>query len=659
MIMAPTTQFRGSGSETTENTPTANAAALLELQMGYRPGDIVKFPTSSDILLGKTALTLNHPGNKKFREFIAQHHEEFEATLTKNKQKLGEKFVATLKMGGSRFLREVAGGWWEVVDDEKARIKLTEGFRTRRKKDPKAAMLMMGENKILSNCAPKCKRIQKYVQIGRIDALDVLQSSVDFFQGVVHKERAEFGPPTAGVPPELLTLLFVKIAGDDTKDFFVKSFPTKQDKMRALLNLAQQGSGDEDNDDAGMSVVAKTNKDEDSSSEEEEEEDGEDEEKEMDRYSDVSLKNILTSGRKRGFVNYNEEGMEVRQKEQKKSSPISRPSVARNPSSTTWNAFVLGKMPLTFRPFVTDCGVDVDTFLETPSSQMTEQYVAWSAQQEDLPTLTNAVAAATLSTWKPMLKEAIENPIDYRSKEMSAEFSSPPVDDPVFNRMQKKFRPFVKALGMDVVTFLATPIQEMTEPFIAWHAKNRLSGKPKGKLQAGSTLSLYKSAATKVLKNIPSNKKRKAAPAPASRRPGAAAWPVETQQAKKKRKATPVKNKRTPADGPRRPADSSPVETEPVIRHALLEQEQSPKEEPPLTDEESFGEERQQKKHVTLKEFQDLQRKYHALNAKYKGLQNEFQLLQETNQALQKSISENETNLQGDDHSYQGELVEV
>ena len=82
--------------------------------------------TDNDVICGRGGKVNNHPGNKRFREFISQHKLDYLNASKIDKPALADKILEKVKPG--RFLVQISGGYVEC-DDCRAREKASQALR--------------------------------------------------------------------------------------------------------------------------------------------------------------------------------------------------------------------------------------------------------------------------------------------------------------------------------------------------------------------------------------------------------------------------------------------------------------------------------------------------------------------------------------------------
>jgi hypothetical protein len=129
-------QTRALASNDAEKTaPTKSTPVLLP------PGDHgIRTFTEKDCLSGRGGATNVHRGNKKFRDLVDKHRQEYLASRIKDKQRITRDIVETIRRDGGRFLKRERDGFWYEIGDVAAREKAAQALRQ------KAAMMRMQNN---------------------------------------------------------------------------------------------------------------------------------------------------------------------------------------------------------------------------------------------------------------------------------------------------------------------------------------------------------------------------------------------------------------------------------------------------------------------------------------------------------------------------------
>lgn len=105
-------------------------------------GDDEDAPSSSvqdgiwqtDVLLGRGRLVQYHPGNIRFRELLEEHRAEYESLLRNQRRQACIDLTNELVGNGTRFLKHGENGEWTVCCFEDAVGKVSQFYRTRRRR---------------------------------------------------------------------------------------------------------------------------------------------------------------------------------------------------------------------------------------------------------------------------------------------------------------------------------------------------------------------------------------------------------------------------------------------------------------------------------------------------------------------------------------------
>ena len=97
--------------------------------------------TKMDVVFGKGRGLQDLPGNKRFRQMVDVHIEQYSREGQFGKTLLIQKIIYMIRQSGTRFLRQLPNGnWAEVQNDVTIHNKVSNAFRARRKvywKQPK------------------------------------------------------------------------------------------------------------------------------------------------------------------------------------------------------------------------------------------------------------------------------------------------------------------------------------------------------------------------------------------------------------------------------------------------------------------------------------------------------------------------------------------
>jgi hypothetical protein len=108
---------------------------------GHNKDEGITEPRPLDVLMCRGGYEAQiHPGNLRFRNFIAESEEGYEKSLIHGKTAIAKEIVRLIKESGGRFLQRDGHGWM-LVDDKKARTKVSSAFRDSRRKSRSAMLL--------------------------------------------------------------------------------------------------------------------------------------------------------------------------------------------------------------------------------------------------------------------------------------------------------------------------------------------------------------------------------------------------------------------------------------------------------------------------------------------------------------------------------------
>jgi hypothetical protein len=97
------------------------------------PAVMVLVPKSTDILFGRGRSIREHPGNLRFVLLVESYMDRYEGLELRNEKTVfTQEAVFKIKSMGGRFLKQEAGVFWQEVDDELARDKVSYTLRSRR-----------------------------------------------------------------------------------------------------------------------------------------------------------------------------------------------------------------------------------------------------------------------------------------------------------------------------------------------------------------------------------------------------------------------------------------------------------------------------------------------------------------------------------------------
>mmetsp|Transcript_2504 Transcript_2504/g.3687 ORF Transcript_2504/g.3687 Transcript_2504/m.3687 type:complete len:158 (-) Transcript_2504:220-693(-) len=104
---------------------------------------LVAYITANDVLCGRGAASIQHPGNKYFRSLVKDRQEEYATLRRQDKSSLVREILQSIDNRNGRFLRQLGTGEWVEVHDaisyEKTCQALREYQKTRKKSSSKKA----------------------------------------------------------------------------------------------------------------------------------------------------------------------------------------------------------------------------------------------------------------------------------------------------------------------------------------------------------------------------------------------------------------------------------------------------------------------------------------------------------------------------------------
>lgn len=115
-----------------------------ERSMTPTRGEIVSFG-DDDVLCGRGAPNIHHPGNRYFRSLVKARQEEYGQLRRPEKTAVVASILNAIERRGGRFLRQLSSGEWEEVHNAIAYEKVCQALREYQK----------SRNKQLKSCRPK------------------------------------------------------------------------------------------------------------------------------------------------------------------------------------------------------------------------------------------------------------------------------------------------------------------------------------------------------------------------------------------------------------------------------------------------------------------------------------------------------------------------
>lgn len=122
----------------TSTTASEDSTLATPIEGDKATDNIVTSPTSEDVLCGRGGATNAHTGNKRYRELVQQHQEQYLCAKKRDKSIIAKKIVESVRSVGGRFLKKVheeRNEWVEVADKkaaEKTSQALREGLEVRK-----------------------------------------------------------------------------------------------------------------------------------------------------------------------------------------------------------------------------------------------------------------------------------------------------------------------------------------------------------------------------------------------------------------------------------------------------------------------------------------------------------------------------------------------
>jgi len=94
------------------------------------PSDVITEVMESDVLCGRGGETNHHPGNVKYRLLVKQFQPLYIISKRRDKPRIAEKIVHTIRHRGGRFLKKDSNSLtWKDVGNTKAREKTSQALR--------------------------------------------------------------------------------------------------------------------------------------------------------------------------------------------------------------------------------------------------------------------------------------------------------------------------------------------------------------------------------------------------------------------------------------------------------------------------------------------------------------------------------------------------
>ncbi|KAL3933413.1 MAG: hypothetical protein SGBAC_010411 [Bacillariaceae sp.] len=152
--------------------------------------------SAADVLCGRDKISHAHIGNKRFRQIIETHREEYQTAPSRDsKTTITCRIVAMIRESGGRFLKQNAKtNQWEDVGDGYAREKVSHALRSA--KDPNRPRIK------------KPRKVTKHVPTPDEDAqfANVLCDQKKIFEQLLSKQNQDSNEAPAGFPDNFFEL---------------------------------------------------------------------------------------------------------------------------------------------------------------------------------------------------------------------------------------------------------------------------------------------------------------------------------------------------------------------------------------------------------------------------------------------------------------------
>lgn len=114
--------------------PSAVELPQAQSQAQRTKASSVISPSDSDVLSGRGRFLQNHPGNQRFRKFVEDHFHEYDALARYDRMAFTTNLTNILLEDKIRFLEQTIRGDWVTLNLQEVRKKVSQQFRTLRKK---------------------------------------------------------------------------------------------------------------------------------------------------------------------------------------------------------------------------------------------------------------------------------------------------------------------------------------------------------------------------------------------------------------------------------------------------------------------------------------------------------------------------------------------
>jgi len=130
------------GRESTENILSDDYDEKYPVDADMLPASVVPVdkPTPNDILFGRGGLTNHHPGNRRFRDIVVLHKDDYMKAIKIVKPRVARKIVKAIRTGNppGRFLKKSSkDNKWYDVGDRNAAEKASQALREKSQNEKK------------------------------------------------------------------------------------------------------------------------------------------------------------------------------------------------------------------------------------------------------------------------------------------------------------------------------------------------------------------------------------------------------------------------------------------------------------------------------------------------------------------------------------------
>ena len=116
-----------------EDAKSSEAGLTFSERAKTRVGSVIT-PTENDVLSGRGRYFQDYPGNVRFRNFMEEHSDEYDKLDRHDRMILTIRLMHELNCNNVRFLKQTDKGDWVTLDVGEVRKKVSQQFRSLRKK---------------------------------------------------------------------------------------------------------------------------------------------------------------------------------------------------------------------------------------------------------------------------------------------------------------------------------------------------------------------------------------------------------------------------------------------------------------------------------------------------------------------------------------------